>query len=429
MSDSQAAAPDPGAQSRELTPARCGSCDLLQAEPRLLGGDRAHCVRCGEMLQRGRPQSLDRTLALTLSAAILLGVANLLPFLSFEFQGRSSSNFILSGVFQLWRTGFGVVAAVVFFTTVVAPLVYLGGMLYVLVPLWRGQRPPALGPIFRWLIELRPWAMLEVYLLGVCVAVVKLGQLATIVPDPALFAFVALILIWAAAAASLDPRMVWNALPARSRPSGVSLRGPELANSLRCQSCALLVQDTSPAAPAGLGCPRCGARLERRKPGSLSRTWALLIAAAILYLPANLYPVLDVQILGQSEADTIYSGVVSLVGAGMWEIGALVFFASIVVPLAKLLGLGFLLASVQLRSSWNPRARTRFYRVIASVGRWSFIDTFMISILVALVQLGSLATIDAGFGATCFAAVIVLTMFAAGSFDPRLVWDAREGEA
>ena len=146
-------------------------------------------------------------------------------------------------------------------------------------------------------------------------------------------------------------------------------------------------------------------------------------------MPANLSPILTIEILGQSETDTIYAGVVSLVAAGMWEIGALVFFASILVPLLKLVGLALLLIGVRRRSQWQARTRTEFYRLIETVGRWSFIDTFMISILVALVQLGAVATIYAGVGATCFAAVIVITMFAAASFDPRIVWDVEEGQA
>lgn len=420
-----------GPESPGVVPTRCESCDLLQLEPELAAGAAAHCTRCGELLYRARPRSLDRTLALTVTAALLLALANLLPFMTFEFQGRAQSNFILSGVFELGRTGFPGVGAVVFFTTVVAPLFYLAGMLYVLVPLRLGRPARGIGPVFRWLLALRPWAMLEVYLLGVFVAVVKLGELATIVPDTALFAFAALILVWTAATASLDPRTVWDACPVARAPSPTGAPGPvdAYARSVRCPSCAMLAVPPASGDPLALGCPRCGARLERRKPQSLSRTWALVMAGAILYIPANLYPILDIEILGRSESDTIYAGVVSLFAAGMWEIGVLVFFASILVPLGKLVALTFLLLSIERRSRWAPRTRTVLYRLIETVGRWSFIDTFMISILVALVQLGSLATIDPGFGATCFAAVIVITMFAAASFDPRIIWDLEEAEA
>ena len=149
-----------------------------------------------------------------------------------------------------------------------------------------------------------------------------------------------------------------------------------------------------------------------------------MIAAAILYIPANLYPVMKLTSLGQTEPDTIISGVKAMIVVGMWPIALLVFFASITVPVLKIIGLAYLLLSVQRRSSYRRRDRTKMYRVIESVGRWSMVDIFMISILVALVNLGTIATFEPGIGAVAFASVVVLTMFAAMAFDPRLIWDA-----
>lgn len=173
-------------------------------------------------------------------------------------------------------------------------------------------------------------------------------------------------------------------------------------------------------------CPRCEAHLHLRKPNSISRTWALLIAAYILYIPANLLPVMTVISFGKGEADTILSGVKELIHAGMLPIALLVFFASITVPVLKLLALTYLLLSVQYKSQWRPRERTKLYRMTEVVGRWSMIDIFMISILIALVKLDAVATIEPGPGAISFAAVVILTMFAAMSFDPRLIWDSIE---
>ncbi|GJL60910.1 MAG: hypothetical protein NPIRA03_37670 [Nitrospirales bacterium] len=170
-------------------------------------------------------------------------------------------------------------------------------------------------------------------------------------------------------------------------------------------------------------CPRCEAHLHLRKPNSISRTWALLIAAYILYIPANVLPVMTVISFGKGEADTILSGVKELIHAGMVPIALLVFFASITVPVLKLLALTYLLLSVQYKSQWRPRERTKLYRMTEVVGRWSMIDIFMISILIALVKLDAVATIEPGPGAISFAAVVILTMFAAMSFDPRLIWD------
>jgi paraquat-inducible protein A len=169
-----------------------------------------------------------------------------------------------------------------------------------------------------------------------------------------------------------------------------------------------------------------GAVLWRRKPDSLSRTWALLIAAIICYVPANVFPVMEVGGPGGSEADTILSGVQAMFAAGWYPVGLLIFFASITVPILKILTLMGLLISVQRRSHWRPRDRAVLYRVVEIIGRWSMLDVFVVSIMVALVQLGAVAATEPRIGASFFAAVVVLTMFAAGSFDPRLIWDAME---
>jgi paraquat-inducible protein A len=202
-----------------------------------------------------------------------------------------------------------------------------------------------------------------------------------------------------------------------------------LASGLvRCGACERLSR--LPASPPGARarCPRCRAVLDRRKPNSLARTWALLIAATVCYVPANVLPVMIVSGPGGSESDTILSGVQAMFAAGWYEIGALIFFASITVPVLKLLVLFGLLLSVHRRSRWRPRDRTRLYRAVEIIGRWSMLDMFVVSLTVALVQLGVVANVEPDIGASFFAAVVVLTMFAASSFDPRLIWDAMEAE-
>lgn len=190
---------------------------------------------------------------------------------------------------------------------------------------------------------------------------------------------------------------------------------------MACHVCGLLCRRGEGAAR----CPRCGASIHRRLPDSLARTGALLIAATLLYLPANMLPVMSVTSLGREQADTILSGVVHLLHGGMWPLALLVFVASILVPVLKLLVLGYLVLSVARRSAWRPRDRSRLFRLVEAVGRWSMVDIFVVTLLAALVQLGDLATIQAGPGATAFGAVVVLTMFAAHTFDPRLIWDER----
>ncbi len=207
--------------------------------------------------------------------------------------------------------------------------------------------------------------------------------------------------------------------------NGVNLTAARAA-LVSCHVCDFLAD--RPAAPRSehQSCPRCGSPLHQRKPNSIARSWALLIAAFILYFPANIYPIMTVISFGRGAPDTIISGVIHLIEANQWPIAALVFFASIFVPVLKILILAFLLISVQLKSNWRPRDRTILYRFTETVGRWSMLDIFMISILVALVKLDAVATIEAGPGAISFAAVVILTMLAAMAFDPRLIWDNAE---
>lgn len=198
------------------------------------------------------------------------------------------------------------------------------------------------------------------------------------------------------------------------------------ASCLGLASCAVCNQLMRlPARRRGL-CPRCGSHVHMRKPASLSNSWALLVAAMIMYFPANLLPIMTVVYLGSGQPDTIISGVIRLMMHGDWPIALVVFVASVLVPLLKMIVLLYLLLSVRRKSTFRRRERTRLYRMTELVGRWSMVDVFVVALLAALVHLGVLADITPGPGARAFAAVVILTMLSAMSFDPRLIWDREE---
>ena len=173
-------------------------------------------------------------------------------------------------------------------------------------------------------------------------------------------------------------------------------------------------------------CPRCGGALHFRKPASVQRSLALVIAAFVFYIPANLLPITHTAALGKVQSDTIMSGVIYFLHHGDWPLALVIFTASVAVPLLKLLILSFLIWSVSRRSRARPLDRTKLYRITEAVGRWSMVDVFVVTILVALVQLGFLANVEAGPGALYFSMVVIVTMFAAMVFDPRLIWDPIE---
>lgn len=192
-------------------------------------------------------------------------------------------------------------------------------------------------------------------------------------------------------------------------------------NVWTCLSCHFLLPAAT-RAPAR--CPRCGARVHPRIEASLMFTWALTLTGALLLIPANVLPVMTVVYLGAGEPNTIISGVVQLHQAGYWGIAIIVFVASVVVPLMKLVGLALLCLTVQWQLPIAPAQAMRIYRVVNAIGRWSLLDLFMISILVALVQMGEAAEVQAEPGSTAFATVVVVTMIASRCFDPRLLWDS-----
>ncbi|MEJ2513967.1 MAG: paraquat-inducible protein A [Gammaproteobacteria bacterium] len=198
------------------------------------------------------------------------------------------------------------------------------------------------------------------------------------------------------------------------------------AGLVSCHVCGLVSR--RPAIGDG-HCPRCHARLHLRKKDSLTRTWAFLVAAMICYLPANMLPVMKTVTLGRTQTDTILSGVYYLFSHGQWPLALIVFVASVLVPLGKVILLAFLLASVHGRWTGRMVIRTRVYRLVDFVGRWSMVDVYVVTVLAALVSLGNLATVTPQPGIVFFGAVVVLTMFAAMSFDPRLMWDAAESNA
>ncbi len=405
----------------------CPDCGLLQHVPAIGPGDAAICLRCDAVLSRHRRDSLTWTRVLAITGLLLYAVALFLPFMAFSMRGRTTNTTLLSAADSFASSGAWELAGVLWVTIVILPAVKLGVLLLVAGGLALPEPPRWLHQIFRWYERLSPWAMIEVYLIGVFVAYTRLTEMATVIVGPAGYVLAALMLVMVAADVVLDPEEVWEALDA----AGANDRDRSLASAGRgraiigCSCCHL----ASEGVAEGDHCPRCGTTLRSRKPASLARTWALVIAAAILYLPANMFPILTVVSLGRGTPATIIGGVIELIHAQMIPIALLVFVASITVPMLKLVGLVLMLVTTQLGSDWRLRDRTRLYRVVDVIGRWSMIDVFMLSVLVSLVHLGFVGTVTPNIGAVCFAAVVILTMLAARSFDPRLMWDAAEAAA
>lgn len=419
----------------------CPGCGLFQIVPALGPDLRSSCGRCGTVLRATRAEPMDHCLALTAAALVLLAILWLAMLMKVSTAGIVHETTLNSGPLELIERGLWPLALAVAFTTAFAPLVRLSGMLYVLVGLKMPTMPPNLRGVFRLALRLKTWAMLEVLLLGVFVAYTKLGDLVHIEIGPAVYALglYSIVIVWAET--SLDPQAVWEAIERRGQthaPMPALIAEAALLDfrpgAVGCESCGMVSVPPEHGGDGDHRCPRCGAALHERKPNSLSRTWALVIAGAVLYIPANVYPVLTVMQGGAGQPSTILGGVEELLASKMYPLALLVFFASIMVPMFKLIGLAVMLGATMIVTTEAGagvllRQRTTLYYIVAWVGRWSMVDIFMESLLGALVQFGRVVTIEPGMGALAFCAVVFITIFAAEAFDPRLMWDAAQRNA
>jgi paraquat-inducible protein A len=397
----------------------CHDCDLLHQARPLPAGAKALCSRCGTLLYQQIPNGRERALALNLAALLLFFMANAFPFLSLNIGGRMEENLLFSASLAFFRAGMGELGILVFLTSILFPFVTIAGMLYVLLAQNSGYLLPGAAAVYRLVRAVAPWSLIGVFMLGVLISIVKLLDLATVIPGISLYSFAALLVVTTAAKVSFDRQLLWSLGSGSTlHPPGATAAGRDLVG---CHTCGLLV--AQPDHHDRAYCPRCDSPLHVRRTNSVARTWALVCAAWLLLIPANVYPVMTVIRFGQGEPNTIISGIIHLIEAQMWPLALLVFFASFVVPLLKLLVLSFLLISVQKRSPWRPEDRTRLYRATEVIGTWSMVDVFLVAILTALVNQDALATVEPQIGVSFFAAVVVLTLFAAHSFDPRLIWD------
>jgi len=421
---------------RPLDTIACPDCELQQSVPSLLPGASARCARCRVTVARNPVDPIGRPLALSVAAAVVFLIANTSPLMSLSAAGREASTTILGGAQEMWTRGSEITAVMVGFCAVVAPGAFIAFMLAVLLGAKRTPAPRWVGRLLRMATLVQPWSMSEVMLLGILVALIKIAHLALVIPGIGLFAVGLLVVLLAVTASIFEPRAIWRrvvwadgSLPPALRRRRARQADRESDNTwvsthtglASCTTCGLL---SRPVGPDQLGqCPRCGATLTTRRHFSAQTTWALLIAAAILFVPANALPVLVTTTFGSTEASTILEGVVFLYQDGSWVLALIVFVASVVVPLGKLAALAYLLVTVQRGSIKSNHDRTRLYRLVELVGRWSMLDVFVVAFITALVQLDPLMSVAPGIGVMSFMAVGVLTMIAAHSFDPRLIWN------
>lgn len=389
-------------------------------------GEASSCPRCGHTLSRHLPEQERRPIAYGFAAIIMFVLSNAFTFMSFSAKGVGQEMTFLQCITTLVDQGYLFLGAVLSLTLIGLPLVYMGSIMLVLWRVDKDLHSNALRSLGRLLCRIKPWLMVDVFLIGVLISLVKLMGMADIKMGLSFWAFVGYTLLLIKMISSLDRMWLWQRLFGPSEPHGVTVDDDEAsaksAGLVGCHICGALSEAGADS------CKRCGEHLHSRKPGGLNRTWALLFTSIILYVPANLYPIMDTVFLGDDSPSTILGGVLVLWAMGSYPIAAVIFFASVVVPLVKILALLWLCYMVQRGQGTSPLGKLKLYRMTEFVGRWSMIDVFVVAILAGLIRLDNLMTIYPGPAAVAFAGVVLITMVAAMSFDSRLIWDLQQGE-
>ncbi len=407
---------------RTLTPSsgaerhfvQCRNCGLLQIQPAAERRDIVSCSRCKTQLEHSAGKSLDATLGCSAAIMLLLIPAWTAPFLTASALGATRTSFLPMSVSVVWRDGSPLLAVIVCLFVLTFPLVRFGALTAVLLALRLGRRPGWLTPAFRICNALQVWAMLDVFLLGLIVAFLRLRSSLVVSLAPGAICFILAGLLSLVARATLDKAQVWRLIGPDSR----SIRAP----GMTCPVCELVV----PRADDPKICPRCHATVTARKTNPYSRSVALLLAAGLLYLPANIYPIATIPIDLRPTSYTVLGGVIDLFRSHLLGLAVLVFTASFTIPLLKMLGLAWCASSAMCGSRRFLVGKTRVFRVVEEIGRWSMVDPLTIACFVPVLQFNALIDGHAEPAVVPFSAVVILTTFAVQFFDPRKMWDAAE---
>ncbi|MES1926367.1 paraquat-inducible protein A [Salinisphaera sp. T31B1] len=401
----------------------CRQCDQLMILPARAPGESAHCHRCHHHVAAAAQRDVQITLSWAIAAALMLGLVFCFDFLSFSTRGIGHTMSFIDAARSLLGYDYPSLAALLLATTVGLPGLYLAALIYLCAGARPDRRLPGAIALARLLRPLEPWLMSDVFIVGVLVALIKIVSLADIQIGPSFVAFCIYSLLLIRTFSLVDWVTLWDAIaphPVLASDFGRALdfhRSGRSQQLMVCHAC-----DTPFAINPAHRCPRCGKRHLAHGVDRTQLTWALLATAVILYIPANVYPILSTVTLGESEPQTIIGGVVHLAAAGSWPIALVIFVASVVVPISKIIALAWLCVAARRGRQRNALERTRLYRVTEKIGRWSMIDVFVVAILGSLVQAGALMAIHPGPAALSFAAVVVITMIAALTFDTRLLW-------
>lgn len=395
----------------------CRHCDLLQHLPQLQEGEQAHCLRCDHQLDVRQPQPILRPVLYAASALFMMLLTNLFPFVSLGVAGNRSEMHFFDTATVLFSEYHQALAILVWLFIQAVPAFCMCAVIY--LKLGMLFKLPARIWVARVLFMLKPWSMVDIFLMGLLISFVKLVANTDISLGLSFWAFCLFCLLHLRTFQVIDRHEMWSKIAPAPKPKVHAVAGQSgLAQQLKlCACCTAVVAMTESH------CPRCASRVYPRVPASLQKTLALLFAACILYIPANLLPIMRTVSFGNITDSTIISGFLLMWQDGEYPVALVILLASVIIPVLKILVMFWLCYQTQQPRRAKGKFSSQLYLLVDWVGRWSMVDVLVVAILATLVRFDLLMSVFPGVGALVFAAVVVITMLAAICFDPRLLWD------
>lgn len=395
----------------------CPHCDTLHVRLDPGARGRAECRCCGTELYRRGWLSLDQWVALGWTSLLVFAIAQWFPIVHLSIQGLDLSLTYWQALRLCWDRGYYGVSVMTGLVGFWFPLLRIALTLWVMQAIALRRPPPDLGRVLRLLGRLAPWSMATVLILAILVSIVKVAGLARLQVEPGMLGFFALCFLLSGLS-RWDARALWR----QAEDAGLVPVSGAQGQGRVCDACGCVQPH-----PASGRCLRCGAGMDHVRHGNAVQVWALVLAAAIFYIPANVLPIMEIRTVLGSSGHTILGGVIELWQYGSWDLAVIVFVASVLVPVTKLFALTFLLLRNQPMDARVQRQRTRLYAVVEFIGQWSMLDVFVVVLMAGMANFPGLSQISAGPAALNFGAVVVLTMVAAMRYDPRRGWDALRG--
>lgn len=370
----------------------CHECGLAILIPHLVEKQKAVCPRCNFILTAKHSNAIERTLIFSITALFLFAFSLFFDFLTFKSNGIERTINLITSVNVLIDNNYGLLAVVQILTIFIIPCLILLSLIYLSSFMLFDKKPPKGELIHSLLLKVLPWNMAEIFIIGVLVSLIKIVALADIELEISFYVFILFSLFMLAALLHFDQYFF----------SRWFNQGKNITKALNIS--------------------------KAQRISSIQRTWALLITSVVLYIPASIFPIMNTRLLGQDEPSTIIGGVILLWHHGSYPIAIIIFIASVFVPMSKIAVLIWLNYSVQKNINGMLSERIKLYRMAEFIGRWSMVDVFVVIIIVSLVQLGDTMNVLPGYAITAFSGVVILTMLAAMSFNPILIYSRQSNE-